>query len=88
MARLLVDSGASEHVCRSSHFPLRAEVPAPELLLRTASGAVVRSLTAKRVVIRTAEEGMLLKIVFRVAPVSQPILSVARLGPRRAALRA
>ena len=77
--KVLVDSGASEHVCGTDHFNQAPEEDADPICLRTATGHTVTSRTARRVRLIT-RHGQVLTVRFRVADVARPVISVSRLG--------
>ena len=78
---LLVDSGASVHVCHETDFAEFPMMKSSSLTLTTASGKKVVSDHMRRVRFRM-ESGQTFVVHFRVAEVTRPILSVALLGIR------
>ena len=77
---LLVDTGATEHVCGPHDFTHAALKNGPRPALKTATGELLKNYGTRTVDFRC--QGEELRVGFTVVDVKRPILSVSRLMDR------
>ena len=78
---LLVDTGATEHVCGPHDFTHAALTSGPRPALKTVTGELLKHYGTRTVDFRC--QGEELRVGFTVADVKRPFLSVSRLVDRR-----
>ena len=80
-AELLVDTGATEHVCVPHDFTHAALKSGPRPALKTATGELLKHYSTRTVDFRC--QGEELRVGFTVVDTKRPILSVSRLMDRQ-----
>ena len=82
-ARILVDSGADEHVCPTDFASATLLEPNKGGTFNDAQGHMIEAHGTRAVCMRLGLEGQSVGAEFRVTSVKSPILSMERLGQTR-----